>query len=78
MKVQNEKATFREVNGLWQRVDSQEPNPLVLADYLENLGILIDDQAQFCKIIRYYVHNKQTIVYRHNGSKITIEIFYNE
>ena len=69
---------FQEVDGNWRRVDSQEPNPPTLAEVLEQLNIVVDDNTQFCKIIRYTDKYKETIVYRVYDREITINIYYNE
>lgn len=76
--MENKNMKFQEVDGLWRRVDSQEPNPPTLAEVLEQLHIVVDDCTQFCRIIRYTDDYKETIVYRVYGKLITIDIFYNE
>lgn len=68
------KMEFRQVGGTWLRVDSREPKPPTLAEILETLNIVIDDDTQFCRIIRYYNNIKRTITYRANGGTITINI----
>lgn len=61
-------ALFRKVGGVWQRVDSQSQKPLTLAEFIKQLGIIIDDDCQFCRIIR----NNKTITYRAYGGTIEI------
>lgn len=73
MKELNINMTFRQVGGIWQRVDSQSQKPPILADTLKKLEIVIDDNCQFCRIIRYYDNIKETIIYRAYGGKITIQ-----
>ena len=63
---------FREVAGVWQRVDSQEPKPPILADVLNELQIIVDDNAQFLRVIRYEDGKEKTIEYRHYGGEIRI------
>lgn len=75
----NETMIFRESGGKWLRVDSREQEPPTLANILEKLNVIIDDNAQFCRIIRYYDKWKQTIIYRaYTCAKITISIYYNK
>ena len=65
---------FREIGGKWQRVDSQEPTPPTLAEVLNSINIILDDDAQFCRIIRYWADIKETITYRAHAGQITISI----
>lgn len=72
--MSNNEMIFQEVAGVWRRVDSQKPHPQTLADTLEELHIIIDDDTRFCRIIRYIDSRKYTITYRADGGKITIDI----
>ena len=66
---------FREVDGIWRRVDSQEPEPPTLAEFMKSIFITIDDDTQFCRIIRYGHKCRQTIIYRaYTGAKVRITI----
>lgn len=66
---------FRNVRGMWRRVDSQEPQIPTLAEVLEELHIIIDDSTQFCRIIRYFEEYQQTITYRaYSMAKVVITI----
>ena len=77
MIPKDEKMTFQEVGGQWLRVDSRDPAPPTLAEVFNELQIIIDDNTQFCRIIRYYEKYKETITYRAYGGRITINIQYN-
>lgn len=66
------KTIFREICGIWRRVDSQEPKPQTLAEYLKELQIIIDENAQFVRIRRYAGKEKEYIEYRAYGGKVTI------
>lgn len=66
---------FQEVSGIWRRVDSREPNPQTLADYLKELEIIIDENTQFARIIQYNENIKRTIEYRAHGNKVRINIY---
>lgn len=70
---------FREIGGMWRRVDSQEPKPLILSDLLEQLNIVVDEHAQFVRIVRYKEYYKEIIEYRaYNSAKIIVtQTLYN-
>lgn len=67
--------TFKEVDGKWLRVDSQDQKPPTLAEVLNTINIVLDDDTQFCRIIRYWADIKETITYRAYDGKITISIW---
>lgn len=60
---------------LWTCVSHVLWDGLTLADVLQLFDVVIDQNCQFCRIIRYdgdYVH---TLTYRaYNGAKITLSI----
>lgn len=55
---------FQEIDGHWVAVDSACQSPPTLADILTQLNIVLDDNCQFCRIIRYNGKVKETIEYR--------------
>ena len=60
---------FRPVNGLWCSAEG-----IVLADFLAERGLTIDDRAEFVRLKDYDAH--ESIWYRAYGSqKITITIW---
>lgn len=63
---------FQEIDGLWVAVDSACQTPPTLADTLSKLKIVIDDNTQFCRIIRYKGRIKETIEFRAYGGRIRI------
>lgn len=64
--------TFMPIEGIWKDVAGDSGT---LADTLERLNILIDDNTQFCRIIQYDNKICRTITYRaYNGLKITITL----
>lgn len=70
------KYTFRSINGLWRRVDSQEPQPLILADFLKEHEIIVDDRTQFTRLYDY--EKNICIEYRANNlAKVVITIYNN-
>lgn len=68
------KMIFRQVGGMWRRVDSQANTPPTLADTLKELELIVDDNAQFIRIKRYYKEFNETIVYKADYGKVTIDI----
>lgn len=61
--------TFRLLSGIWRDVSGDSD---ILADTLSRLGIIIDDDAQFVRIIKF----NRVIEYRaYSGAKITISIY---
>lgn len=65
---------FRELEGKWVRVDSRNTTPPTLAEVLNSINIILDDDAQFCRIIRYWTDIRETITYRAHAGQITISI----
>lgn len=72
----NKEYIYRNVSGKWLQINPNAgESAKVLADHLTELQIVIDDDCQFCRIIRYYDEYKKTITYRaYSMSKITITI----
>ena len=64
---------FREINGIWRRVDSRLPDgDIILADFLALYDLVIPEYCQFCRIIE----PNRYIEYRHYGGTIRINITY--
>lgn len=61
---------FREVSGVWQRVDSPSQKPQTLADWLTENNIIMDDDTQFLRIVRF----NKTIEIRHYGGQYRCNI----
>lgn len=69
---QHKEIVFRLIEGIWQDVAGDSGT---LADTFERLGIIIDDNAQFCRIVRYYEKYTEYIEYRaYNQAKVTVNI----
>lgn len=67
-----EEHIFKCIGGKWLGISAGDSG-LILSDYLDTLGILIDECTQFARII----YNEYTrIYYRVYGGKITITIHY--
>lgn len=67
-----------EFNGdLWQRINYPAGSPATtLADFLSELDIVVDDDCQFCRIVRYSGKSKTTIEYRaYNSMRVVINIY---
>lgn len=64
---------FRKVSGIWRRVDSPSQNPPTLAEILEELNIIVDDNCEFARIKQY--DKMRAIWYRASAGKITITIW---
>lgn len=62
---------FQQINGIW-RVVNVSDSTKTLAEFCEELNILIDENAQFVRIVR----NNERIYFRAYGGKITINIHY--
>lgn len=69
---------FQEIGGQFIAVDSVENSPPTLADILSQLNIILDNNCQFCRIIRYKGKVKETIEYRAYGGRIRLNITQNE
>lgn len=79
MEKDHKELIFRQVCGTWLQINSPEQTPPTLAEWLESLQIVIDDDAEFCRIKRYFADEYQTIIYRaYNQAKITINIHWNK
>lgn len=70
MQSKPKKYIFRPVGEVWQNVTGDSGT---LADFLTELGILIDDKTEFARI-RNYEANKY-IIYRACAMKVIIEIW---
>ena len=46
---------FRQVDDLWREISGNLPkyNNIVLADYLNQVGVIVPDDCTFCRIERY-------------------------
>lgn len=74
------KMTFANVGGIWRRVDSPSLEPQTLAEVLKEIEIIVDDDTEYCRIIRYYKEYEEHIIYKTYGGHTTITInkFYRE
>ena len=59
--------TFREVDGVWRRVDSLESTPLTLADYLFEFNLVIDADCTFCRIERFNDRGNELTTYEYKA-----------
>lgn len=66
------KMTFANVGGRWQRVDSPSRKTQTLAEVLKELEIIVDDDTEYCRIIRYYKEYEVHIIYKIYGGHTTI------
>lgn len=70
MKPQISKV-FRNMNGFWR----SPSDGFLLSDFLDILGIIIDDDCQFCRIVQF----DRIIEYRaYNNAKIVINVNKND
>lgn len=63
---------FMNVNGLY--VDITNQIHVSLADYLALQDIVLDDDAQFCRIVRTYLKTTLTYEIRCHGGKVRINV----
>lgn len=75
----NKEYIYRNITGKWLQINPNAgESAKVLADHLTQLQISIDDDCQFCRIIRYYDNYKETITFRaYSMTKVTITITQN-
>lgn len=71
-QLQEEQMSFRQVDGVWRQLDCKSPTPPTLADVLSALDIIVDDFAQFARIIRELPQGREMIEYRAYGGIIRI------
>ena len=67
------KMTFRNVGGMWRRVDSREPQPPTLAEVLKEFDLQIDDRTEFARIKDY--ENQLEFKFLQYGGTITLTIW---
>ena len=77
MKEKEKIMIFREIGGKWVQIDSHDQTPPTLSEILNSINIVLDDDTQFCRIIRYWSDIKETITYRAHGGQISISICQN-
>lgn len=62
---------------LWVCISHPELESVTLADFLDNLGVVVDDDAQFVRVKRYY--NKSTALFEYrmySQARVRINIIH--
>lgn len=65
---------FRQIGGIWLRVDSQSQIPPLLSEVCDNLEIEFPNDCYFARFKKLYMHETHDIVIRQYGGSITINI----
>ena len=65
---------FKDVSGFWREVSGNIPQyaDMLLADYLEQVGMQVPDDCEFCRIHRYDYEGEYRWEFRQHGGMIRI------
>ena len=70
--VKDYRLIFRQIDGEWREITNNLPQyrGVLLADYLEQMEIVIDCDCQFCRVVR----DGLTFEYRVYGGSVRIDV----